>query len=75
VRGQITEAASLLAAGSTLRERAGDMLSAADDADHQRLLTTIRTALGAAEFEQAWTRGKAHADADPISYGLQYALK
>lgn len=75
VRGQMAEAASLLGAGSTLRKRAGDMLSAADDAEHQRLLAMIQTALGAAEFEEAWSRGKAHADADPITYGLKYASK
>jgi predicted ATPase/DNA-binding SARP family transcriptional activator len=71
-REQMTDAASLLGAAATLRERAGDALSVTDEAEHQRLLARVRTTLGKAEFEQAWSRGTTYAVTDAIGYGLQY---
>jgi len=72
-RTQMAEAASLLSAAAMLRERTGEVLSPADEAEDQKLLTVIQTALGAAGFQQAWSWGRARADADPIGYGLEYA--
>jgi predicted ATPase/DNA-binding SARP family transcriptional activator len=74
-KAQMAEAAGLLGAAAMLREYTGEVLSAADETEHQKLLAMIQAALGPAEFERAWSRGRARADADPIAYGLEYASR
>jgi predicted ATPase/DNA-binding SARP family transcriptional activator len=74
-QAQMAEAAGLLGAADMLREHTGELLSAADEAEHQKLLAMIRAALGPAGFQKAWSRGRACADADPIGYGLEYASR
>ncbi len=71
-RAQMTDAASLLGAAAMLRERTGEVLAPADEVEYRKLLAVVKTALGTAEFQQAWSQGRAHATADPIGYGLEY---
>jgi predicted ATPase/DNA-binding SARP family transcriptional activator len=72
---QLAEAVGLLGAAVLLREYTGEVLSAADEAEHQKLLAMMQAALGPGEFKKAWSRGRSRADADPIGYGLEYLLR
>ena len=71
-KAQLVEAAGLLSAAAMLREYTGEVLSAADEAEHQKLLAVIQAALGRVEFQKVRSHGRTRADADPIGYGLEY---
>jgi tetratricopeptide (TPR) repeat protein len=72
-RTEMAEAAGLLAAAALLREQTGEALSAADEAEHQKILGDVQAALGSVEFQRAWSSGRDRAERDPIDYGLEYA--
>jgi predicted ATPase/DNA-binding SARP family transcriptional activator len=74
-RAQMAEAASLLGAAAMLRERAGEVLPAVDEAEHRKLLAVVQATLGTTKFQEAWSHGRAHAIDDPIGYGLEYASR
>ena len=71
-RDEMAQATGFLSAAATLRERIGEVLSAAGEAENRKLLATAEAALGTAEFEKAWADGRAHALDDPTGYGLEY---
>jgi tetratricopeptide (TPR) repeat protein len=74
-RAQMTEAASLLAAAARLREQTGEVPPPADETERRKLIAVVETALGTAQFQEAWSRGSARGLADPIGHGLDYASR
>jgi predicted ATPase/DNA-binding SARP family transcriptional activator len=71
-RDEMAQAAAFLSAAATLRERTGEVLSPAEEAENRKLLVTVEAALGTAELEKARADGRTHALDDPIGYGLDY---
>jgi non-specific serine/threonine protein kinase len=71
-RAETAQATGFVSAAATLRERTGEVQTAAEEVKDRKLLVTAEAALGTAEFEKAWADGRAHALDDPIGYGLEY---
>jgi predicted ATPase/DNA-binding SARP family transcriptional activator/Tfp pilus assembly protein PilF len=75
-RSQLSDAAGLLGAAAMLREQAGEaLLPPPDEAEHRKLLAVVQAGLGAAEFDEACSSGRARAAADPVAYGLEYVSR
>ncbi len=62
------EAARLFGAAQALRERMGAVRFKIYDAGHDAAVTTLRNALGEADFESAWAEGAALSTGEAIAY-------
>jgi len=69
-RGHLERAARLIGAADGSRESIGAALPAADRADYDRNLATVRVALREEAFATAWTEGQAM----PLEQAIEYAL-
>jgi predicted ATPase/class 3 adenylate cyclase/DNA-binding CsgD family transcriptional regulator len=66
--GSLDEAARLLGAADAMRVRMGAVRFAVHQADYEAAVVTIRTALGDAEFDQAWADGAELSTDEAIAY-------
>jgi predicted ATPase/class 3 adenylate cyclase/DNA-binding CsgD family transcriptional regulator len=62
------EAARLLGAADTLRQRMGAVRLMVFDADHETVVSAVRTALGDTDFDAAWAEGAALSAEEAIAY-------
>jgi non-specific serine/threonine protein kinase len=70
---QPARAARLLGAAARLREAIGAPVHPVDRADHERAVEVSRSALGAADYDAAWTSGEAMDLEDVIDYAVSSA--
>ena len=66
--GSHREAARLFAAAQSMRQRTGEVRFPNFDADYQAGVNDLRTAMGAKDFDAAWTEGAALSTDEAIAY-------
>jgi len=69
-QGQLERSCVLLGAAEQLRNTISTPLSTAEQADHERCLSTVRAKLDGAVFADAWAQGQAMSTEAAIAYAL-----
>ena len=72
-QGRLFASVTLLGAVQTLREETGYLIPPAEHAAYAEELQMMRTAIGDAEFEKAWSEGTVMQEPIAVKYALQLA--
>jgi predicted ATPase/transcriptional regulator with XRE-family HTH domain len=69
--GQYRHAAQLFGASEVMRQSTGGLITAAEQAELERYLSTVQAELGQTAWERAWEEGRAMSAEEAVAYAQQ----